>query len=445
MSRVYAEYAAHEHAWFPRLPRSWRTTSIGRLAIKIGSGKTPSGGADNYHSSGVLFLRSQNVHDEGLRLDDAVFIDEATDKAMAYSQVAASDVLLNITGASLGRTCLVPPDFATANVNQHVCIIRPQDPYGAAYLAYALKAPEVKAQIARSLTGAARDGLNFQQVANLQVALPPPAEQEAIAGFLDRETGKIDALVEEQRRLIVLLKEKRQAVISHAVTKGLDPSAPMTPSGIDWLGDIPAHWNEHRLASIFDEVAEPCLDEVPILSVSIHSGVSDEELDPDVADRKITRSEDRSKYKRVRPSDLTYNMMRAWQGAFGTVTVDGGVSPAYVVARPKGSAVITDYVEALLRTPMAIEEMRRNSYGVTDFRLRLYWDQFKQLRICLPPTDEQQAILSQVAIDLGRMTALSEEAKRAITLLEERRAALISAAVTGKIDVRGLAAEAEAA
>ena len=123
------------------------------------------------------------------------------------------------------------------------------------------------------------------------------------------------------------------------------------------------------------------------VSVSIHHGVSDRELTEDESDRKITRIEDKTQYQRVLPNDLVYNMMRAWQGGFGTVTVEGMVSPAYVVARPKLN-FMTQYVEHLFRTPQAIEQMRRYSQGVTDFRLRLYWDNFKNVRVATVDWDQ---------------------------------------------------------
>lgn len=129
--------------------------------------------------------------------------------------------------------------------------------------------------------------------------------------------------------------------------------------------------------------------------------------------------------------------MRAWQGGFGSVTVAGMVSPAYVVARPR-RPITTDYVEHLLRTPQAIEQMRRHSRGITDFRLRLYWDEFKNIRIPLPPQHEAIAICDSIKAMDESFDALTAEAERGIELLQERRNALISAAVTGKIDVRGL-------
>jgi type I restriction enzyme, S subunit len=200
-------------------------------------------------------------------------------------------------------------------------------------------------------------------------------------------------------------------------------------SGAEWLGAVPEHWEITRLANLFTEVSEPGSDDLPILSVSIHHGVSDEEMDEEDLDRKVTRSDDRSKYKRVEPNDLVYNMMRAWQGGFGTVTVAGMVSPAYVVARPR-YAFDTSYFEQLLRTPTAVEEMRRRSRGVTDFRLRLYWEQFKNLTVTVPPPEEQLTLVGFIRDQTSRFDALINEQRLLIGLLNEKRQAVISHAVT---------------
>jgi type I restriction enzyme S subunit len=268
-----------------------------------------------------------------------------------------------------------------------------------------------------------------------QAAFPPPEEQNSITQFLEYEAGKIDSLINEQKRLIELLKEKRQTVISRAVTKGLDSSVTLVDSGVKWLGQVPTHWDIDRLGTLFREIKEEGNDDLPILSVSIHNGVSDRQLDEDEMERKVNRSEDTSKYKKVAPADLVYNMMRAWQGGFGTVLVPGLVSPAYVVARPTKD-FSTRFIELLLRTPQAIEEIRCHSYGVTDFRLRLYWDNFKIIRVALPPRPEQEKILSHIEKINDQFDKLIEAATISISTLQERRNALITAAVTGQIDVR---------
>jgi type I restriction enzyme S subunit len=287
-----------------------------------------------------------------------------------------------------------------------------------------------------SKEGATVESIEHQYLVETLVPLPPREEQVAITTFLDNETAKIDALIAEQEKLITLLAEKRQATISRAVTRGLDPDTPMKDSEVPWLGEVPDHWNVVRLGTLFREVDEPGNADLPVLSVSIHDGVSNKELDETEMERKVSRSEDRSKYKAVAPDDLTYNMMRAWQGGLGAVEVAGMVSPAYVVARPIKSNFLTPHVEMLLRTSQAVTEMKRYSKGITDFRLRLYWDEFKKISVAIPPKSEQMQISDFLVGEVRKFNALSEEAERAIALLQEHRAALISAAVTGQIDVR---------
>ncbi|HVJ07857.1 MAG TPA: restriction endonuclease subunit S [Acidisarcina sp.] len=286
-----------------------------------------------------------------------------------------------------------------------------------------------------STYGAKMPRASWDFLGGIPIPVPSSDEQESISEFVRIETAKIDELILEQQQLIELLTEKRHAVTSQAVTKGLDPDAPMKPSGVKWLDEVPAHWEVYRLTTLYREIIEAGNDELPILSVSIHSGVSDRQLDEDEMDRKVNRSEDTAKYKKVLPGDLVYNMMRAWQGGFGTVTVPGQISPAYVVACPK-SDFHTRFIELLLRTPQAIEEIRCNSYGVTDFRLRLYWDNFKIIRVALPPKEEQEKILARIEKMHQKFDQLIEASNSSIASLQERRSVLISAAVTGQIDVR---------
>jgi type I restriction enzyme S subunit len=177
-------------------------------------------------------------------------------------------------------------------------------------------------------------------------------------------------------------------------------------SGVEWLGEVPEHWEVKRIATLYTEVVEQGHDQLPVLSVSIHDGVSDSELSEEEMERKVVRSEDKSKYKRVAPGDLVYNMMRAWQGAFGSVAVEGMVSPAYIVARPQ-TDLPSQWVEYLLRTDYAVNEIKRFSRGITDFRLRLYWDEFKNLRISTPHVSELSGILTFLTAKPRRLTPLS--------------------------------------
>jgi type I restriction enzyme S subunit len=210
----------------------------------------------------------------------------------------------------------------------------------------------------------------------------------------------------------------------------------MKDSGIEWLGDIPSDWPIFRIANLYEERSEAGLEELPILTVSINSGVSDHEIADEDKDRVFVRSEDRTKYKRVYPGDLTYNMMRAWQGAFGAVRVEGMVSPAYVVAKPKKNMDIDSrYMEALLRTSEATEEMHRYSRGIVDFRLRLYWPEFKNIRICLPPIEEQKEIADYIDVKANDIDTLIIKKEQFLTELENYKKSLIYEYVTGKKEV----------
>lgn len=287
----------------------------------------------------------------------------------------------------------------------------------------------------RYSTNTALPSMTQEDISSHMLAAPAKNEQTAIAAALDRETARIDALIAKKTRFIELLKEKRQALITHAVTRGLDPSVKMKDSGVEWIGEVPEHWRVVRMASLYREAIRKGDPSLPILSISIHDGITDDELTPEDRDRQVYQIEDRTKYKRVQANDLAYNMMRAWQGAFGAVAVDGLVSPAYVVAEPSGD-IRSAYIEMLLRTPMAIEEMRRYSRGIADFRMRLYWEYFRDLKVCVPPPAEQDSIMSAIAYAGERLDTLAAKTERSIVLLKERRSALITAAVTGQIDLR---------
>ncbi|MGX7347116.1 restriction endonuclease subunit S [Acetobacter pasteurianus] len=430
----YPAYKDSGVEWIGEIPVGWEILTLKRAA------KTPlsygaNASAENDNSDWPRFIRITDIDDAGLLREDT-FRSLEPEEASEYL-LDDGDILFARSGATVGKSFIYKDQYGPACYAGYLIRLKVNNKFLPKYIYYFSLSSVCKEQILSGQIQSTIQNFSAEKYANLIAPLPPFSEQQAIVSFLDRECGKIDTLIAEQERLIALLAEKRQAVISHAVTKGLNPNAPMKDSGIPWIGMVPEGWEVVRLGTIFEEVNESGNENLPILSVSIHTGVSDEELSDEKLDRKVTRSDDRSKYIAVRPGDLTYNMMRAWQGGFGAVQVRGMVSPAYVVARPKNiSRQKTDFIELLLRTPNAISEMKRYSRGVTDFRLRLYWEEFKTICISLPTLKEQNEILNFLKEETGHFDALATTARDAITLLKERRAALISAAVTGKIDVR---------
>lgn len=208
--------------WLGDIPQHWEMSALKYLTSKIGSGITPRGGSEVYLDKGVLFIRSQNVYPDGLHLDDPKYISESIDESMSNTRVYTGDILLNITGASIGRCCVYAMT-ESANVNQHVCIIRPLcNLIKNQFLSYVLNSKIGQDQIALFQTGGNREGLNFEQLKNFAIPLPPRSEQQAIAEFLDDKTEKIDALIDELNKQLDELAEYRQAVISEAVTGKVD-------------------------------------------------------------------------------------------------------------------------------------------------------------------------------------------------------------------------------
>lgn len=191
--------------------------SLRRLTVKIGSGKTPRGGSDAYVESGVAFLRSQNVHNDGLRLDDVVYIDSATDRDMASTRVRIGDVLLNITGGSMGRATAVRTPV-TANVSQHVCIVRLREPGMDEIIAAALSTQNLQTQMRLSQVGGNREGLNFEQVGNLRVPLVPSDRVEDVTRVIRARREATKSAVAHMLGQADLLRERKRALTMAAVT-----------------------------------------------------------------------------------------------------------------------------------------------------------------------------------------------------------------------------------
>lgn len=443
----YPKYKDSGVSSLGELPDHWKVVRLGDLTTRIGSGKTPLGGADTYTDSGVLFLRSQNVYDEGIALDDVAFIAPEVDDALRASRVRGGDILMNITGASIGRTCAVPKDLAPANTNQHVCVIRLSDPAQLSFVSLALKSPSTKGQIESAQTGAAREGLNYTQVARLKVPMPPPEDRTSIAAFLDRETSKIDSLIAEQQRLVELLKEKRQAVISHAVTKGLNPDAPMKASGVEWLGDVPANWKLVRLKDAIGRIEQgwsPQCESQPagddswgVLKVGCVNGDRFDDTEQKGLPNELTPP---VKYE-VCPGDILVSRgnTRELVGMASFIgQIRGRLLLSDLLYRFKAEPTMADgrFLVLALRSAIGRYQLERDAIGTSASMKKVSQGVLREIIACLPPVAEQQVIASWTSEAGSEIDDLVTSARRAISLLTERRAALITAAVTGQIDVQ---------
>jgi len=210
----------------------------------------------------------------------------------------------------------------------------------------------------------------------------------------------------------------------------LRPYPEMKPSGLAWLGDVPAHWDVRRNGRLFGSRRETGFPDLPVLEVSLRSGVRIRNFDNGIHKQEIT---DRSKYQRAVRGDIAYNMMRMWQGAVGIAPVDGLVSPAYVVAHPF-HGTDTAYYSYLFRTSAYMHEVDTFSRGIVPDRNRLYWESFKQMPSVYPPLEEQRLIVRFLDWHGGQVAKLIRAKKKLITLLNEQKQAIIHRAVTRGLD-----------
>ncbi|BCG81416.1 restriction endonuclease subunit S [Mesorhizobium sp. 113-3-3] len=411
---------------------NWTETRL-RFAVQLNPSKSELQGVTE--ETEVTFLPMEAISEDGsIRLDATRPL---SDVQSGYSYFRDGDVTIakitpcfeNGKGA-LMHGLLGGVGFGTTEL----IVARPRaNVADGAFLYWLFSSPDFRRSGEGSMYGAGgQKRVPDDFVRDFRVALPSLPEQTAIAAFLDRETGKIDALVEEQKRLIELLKEKRQAVISHAVAKGLNPNVQMKASGVEWLGDVPEHWEVVSLGALFRFVKRQNGDEYEVLSVYRDHGV----IPKASRDDNINKTpEDLSKYQTVLPGDLVVNKMKAWQGSLGVSKHTGITSPDYAVFAPLHTAA-SDYLNLMLRCSLLPSIYRSISNGIRPDQWRVEPDKLKELKVPLPPRSEQDAIAHHLVASVGRWHELSDNAEKGILLLQERRSALISAAVTGKIDIQ---------
>ena len=267
----------------------------------------------------------------------------------------------------------------------------------------------------------------------MKVPVPPPAEQAGIVRVLEAVDRRVNRLVRAKRRLLGLLAEQKQAVITHAVTRGLDPHAPTKSSGVPWLGDVPQHWETRRIKYLFREVDSRSVDGGEThLSMSQRMGLVPSDW---LQDRRL-RSESYAGGKLVQVNDLVLNRLKAHLGVFRTSLFAGVISPDYSVFRPI-RPLNMPYFEMVLRTPLFRPELRRRVRGVVEGFWRLYTDDFYDFRVPCPPLEEQQAIVRRLDNEAKEVLAVVTKTEREIDLIREYRTRLVADVVTGKLDVRG--------
>ena len=431
----YPEYIYSGLAWLGDMPSHWELRKSKYLFNRMQRPVRPEDGVITAFRDGQVTLRTKRRTDGFTQ----------SVKEIGYQSVRTGDLLVHAMDGFAGAIGVSDSDGKCSPVCS-VCI--PVNPgqlhmpfYG--YLVRQLAVTDFISSLAKGIRERSTE-FRYSEFSTLDLAVPPPDEQQKIANFLDHETAKIDTLIEKQQQLIKLLKEKRQAVISHAVTKGLNPNAPMRDSGVEWLGEVPEHWVVAKFKYLVSESAAGPYGSSLTKSMYTSSGIrvyGQQQVIPDdfsIGDYYIheKKFEEMRRYE-VFPNDVLISVM----GTVGKVAVApenierGIINPRLVKYKIMEDKVLPRFIKASILSDVSQSQLLFAAQGSTMDGLNMQI--IGELPVPLPPTlAEQEGILNEVKRQGDKFDNLLRKSQVTVELLSERRTALISAAVTGKIDVR---------
>ena len=427
----YPKYKPSGVEWLGDVPEHWEAWKLTHALEKIGSGTTPKTDNRAYYDEGTHpWVNTGDLNDGDLidcekRITSLALSDHTT-----LRTYPVGSVVIAMYGATIGKLAILGFE---ATVNQACCVFAGESKLESKFLFYWLLG--FRQQIISLASGGGQPNVNQDILRTLRIACPDLPEQTAIAEFLDRETGKIDGLVAEQRRLMELLKEKRQAVISHAVTKGLNPHAPMKPSGIEWLGDVPVGWTVKRFQRCV-YVAEGQVDPTDGNFANM-SLIAPNHIESGTGrllglETSADQGAESGKYL-CKTGDVVYSKIRPALRKVCIAPEDCLCSADMYPLRPHSGLTPTFLFWLILSEQFsALAELESQRVAMP----KINRESLKAVMLAVPPVEEQNTINAFIEAETVKFDALTAEAQRAIDLLQERRTALISAAVTGQIDVR---------
>lgn len=438
--KPYPEYKDSGVDWIGKIPCDWDMWKITHACPYVASGTTPKADGDVYYGGENLWVTTGELR-EGVIFDT---LKKVTDKALLDMPTLRlhprGSVSIAMYGATIGRLGIFGKEAAT---NQACCVMPPSATIQNKYLFYWLYA--TRQEIINLSSGGGQPNVNQEKIASLKVSCPNYNLQTTIANFLDHETAKIDTLIEKQQQLIELLKEKRQAVISHAVTKGLSslnggPNAKLRDSSVEWLGEVPEGWVVGRYKFCTDRIvvgiAEAATHAYADSGVPIIRSTNIKEEGLDTAGMLFITEEfaEKNSSKYLYANDVI-TVRTGYPGISAVIPKSLHQSQCFtnLVATPNNSML-----------PEFLAEYLNSHTGKSYFDL-LGWGSaqknisvpiLQNIPIAYPVKDEQFKIIEFIRKARWKFSVLIDKAEKQVALLQERRTALISAAVTGKIDVR---------
>jgi type I restriction enzyme S subunit len=430
--RAYPELKHSEVEWVGDIPKDWDVKPL------FGVAETESIKNEDGSETNVLSLSYGNI----IRRDVDKNFGLLPESFNTYQLVNAGELILRLTDLQNDKRSLrVGHAKEKGIITSAYLKLRARKGSLNDKFLYRLLHSYDTTKVYYGMGGGLRQSMKFEEMRRLPILVPPLSEQETIANFLDHETDKIDTLIEKQQQLIKLLKEKRQAVISHAVTKGLNPDVPMRDSGVEWLGEVPEQWSVTKVGWMCEFISYgftnpmPSTDEGPFMltATDIEFGrVKYEEARRTSVEAYETLLSPKSKPEQG-------DILLTKDGTLGRVTVfdgehDACISQSVALLRIDKRKVLPEFLSMALMGADYQSKMIFDAGGTTI--KHIYISILAKMNFILPEMAEQKEILKSLSAKLSKMDSLIEQAQNASSLLSERRTALISAAVTGKIDVR---------
>ena len=423
----YPEYKESGQPFLGAIPAHWDLFRNGRLFSQrneTGFGELPI--LEVSLKTGVRVRDMENLKRKQMMSDRE-----------KYKRAARGDIAYNMMRMWQGAVGVAPVDGL---VSPAYVVARPFPGVDCRYFNYLFRTPSYMSEVDAYSRGIVKDRnrLYWQDFKRMPSPVPPVDEQRRIGGFLDAFNSKVRRFIRNRRQIIELLKEQKQNVINRAVARGLDPDVALKPSGVEWIGDIPKHWEAIKLRNIFRPVSSRNRPDLPLLSVVREKGVIVRDVD-DLEENHNFIPDDLNNYKVVLKGQFAMNKMKAWQGSYGISEYDGIVSPAYFVFKML-EKVQLEFFHLAIRSRAYVPFFTKASDGIRTGQWDLSISRMKDIPFFIPTSDEQDKIVNFVCEQHSAIDHAISRAEREIELMREYRTRLISDVVTGRVDVRGVEA-----
>ena len=441
---AYKDYVDSTINWLPKQPSQWRTKPV--KAIATINDDTLSEAADPELEIEYVDIGSVSL-ENGIEKKEAMSFGESPSRARRLPR--EGDVLVSTVRTYLKAIAPVTSQTSNLVCSTGFAVIRPKPELEPGFLKYALQEEHFIQEVISRSTGVSYPAINASDIGRIKICLPCRGEQLTIASFLDRETAKIDALIAEQERLIELLQEKRQAFISHAVSKGLNPNAPMKDSGVEWLGEVPEHWAIRTIGYCCRKITYGFTNPMPTEDDGPYMLTANDINEGDISFQHCRRTGEKEFNKELteksKPMDgdilLTKDGTLGRCAVFRQQEIPACINQSVALIRIDPRQIKSDFLQSALSCARYQEKMLFDAGGTTI--KHIYISRLSSMRSAIPPLDEQEQLSEVIHKENSYFLVLINTSKKTVDLLKERRSALISAAVTGQIDVRGLVTQEE--